>query len=194
MPGSRSPTTRQVFAPGNGFSSRNGLARMFHSPNRCCDRPRTIDRRVGSRLPDMRAKSQTALSEWAGEKRPRGKSGFALGFLVSRNRSIIHIVGGLAPLARMSCTPGRQMIAWNRLWFCGGVRCETSGLGLMPGDKTSRTLSVTSKIPVAWQPGGRSPTGCYFCRNFSSRRTSTPASSTMPMPCVSFRFQRSSCL
>ena len=45
----------------------------------------------------MRAKSQTALPELAGEKRPRQKCVFGVGFLVLRNRSVIHVfLGGLA--------------------------------------------------------------------------------------------------
>ena len=77
----------------------------------------------------MRAKSQTALPELAGEKRPRQKSVLGLGFLVSLNRLIIHILWAVWPLARMSWTRRRQRFAWNRLWLRSGVRCETSGLG-----------------------------------------------------------------
>ena len=45
----------------------------WHSLNRCCDHSLTIDRRVGSSPLDKRAKSQTALSELAGEN-GRGES------------------------------------------------------------------------------------------------------------------------
>ena len=52
------------------------LARIFHTPSLCQDRPGIIDRRGGRRLLDMRAKSQTDLPELAEEKRPRHKSVF----------------------------------------------------------------------------------------------------------------------
>jgi hypothetical protein len=46
---------------------RSLVARLFHNLNRCCDHSLTIDRRVGTSPWDKRAKSQTALSELAGE-------------------------------------------------------------------------------------------------------------------------------
>ena len=133
----------------NFIGTPDRLARIFHTPNRCQDRPRTIDRRVIGSLPDMRAKSQTALSELAEENRPREKNGFALGFLVSRNRSIIHSSGAVWPLARMSCTPGRQVFAKNRLWLCGGVKCETSGLGACRA--CQRIPYLLREISLGWR-------------------------------------------
>ena len=41
----------------------------------------------------------------------------------------------------MSGTPGRQMLAWNRLWLCGGVRCETSRL-VAPPRPSAKTAIV----------------------------------------------------
>ena len=75
----------------------SGLARIFRTPSRGQDRPRIIDRRGGRRLPDMRAKSQTALFELAGEKRRRQRA-----YLASDSwsrgivRSFIFFGGGLA--------------------------------------------------------------------------------------------------
>jgi len=106
---------------------RLGPARIFRTPSRCQDRPWIIDCRGGRRRPDMRAKSQTVLPELAGEKRPRQKCVLGLGYLVSRNRSIIHVLWAVWPLAQMSWTRRRQRFAWNRLWLRSGVRCANIG-------------------------------------------------------------------
>jgi hypothetical protein len=46
-------------------AKQNGQAVLagYFAPDRCQDRPRTINRRAVGSLPDMRAKYQTALSE-----------------------------------------------------------------------------------------------------------------------------------
>ena len=126
-------------------ANMNDPNRYWHTPNRCSDRPRTIGRRVESRLPDMRAKNQTALSEWAGEKRPRRKSGFLLGFLVSWNRSIVQISWAVWPLARMPWMPGRSPRASNRLFLRDGVKRETSGLEHSRRPARLRALSQTAR-------------------------------------------------
>jgi hypothetical protein len=50
---------------GSNFALAANLARIFHGPDRCYDRPLAIDCSVVGSPLDMRAKSQTALSELA---------------------------------------------------------------------------------------------------------------------------------
>jgi len=99
------------------------------------------------------------------ERNGRRKERIGLGFQVSRHRSIFHVFWAVWPSARMSWTPGRQKFAWNRLWLCSEVRCETSGLGVCRAwdkrpekvrDFVARQFALTDKLLKPPRGGGKS--------------------------------------